>query len=100
VESVVFVAPSPGRDGRVTASLRLAPGTTLPLAEHRASILLFDPEHEAAVPLAYRESLTPAADADGNLRRIVLSLPENAQLPQKLEAIVLVDLYPIGRVRL
>jgi outer membrane protein assembly factor BamB len=100
VESVVFVAPAPGRDGRVTATLRLEPGARLPAGERRATILLFDPQREEAVPLPYREGLVPAADADGNLQRIVLRVPAAAELPEKLEAIVLVDVYPIGRVHL
>jgi outer membrane protein assembly factor BamB len=100
VESVVFVPPANGREGRVTAALRLAPGAALPADRHRAGLLVFDRAREEAVSLPYAEGTLPAAGADGNLTRVSLGIPAGTRLPESLEAIVLVDVYPIARIRL
>lgn len=100
IESLVFVRPSGGRDGRVTAMLRLAPGVRLPAAERRATILLLDPEREEAVSLPYADGTTDTPDPEGNIARVVLAVPAESELPEKLEAVVLVDVFPIGRVQL
>jgi hypothetical protein len=100
LESVTWEPPGRGRAGRVTATLRSAPGAGLPEAERRGAILLLDAGRERAVALPYRERLASEADARGELARLRLEIPAGTELPDSLEAIVLVDVFPLARVRL
>jgi outer membrane protein assembly factor BamB len=98
--SLVLARPHRRRDGHVTAILRLAPGAVLPAAERRATILILDPEREEAISLPYASGITTSSDADGNLARVVLHVPAGTELPERLEAIVSIGVYPIGRAPL
>ena len=84
----------------MTATLHRAPGVNLPEAERRGAILLLDAAREQTVALPYRERLTTEADLRGDLARVRLEIPPSAELPDSLEAIVLVDVFPLARVRL
>jgi hypothetical protein len=100
VESVTWEPPARGRAGTVTATLHRGPGVRLPEAERRGAILLLDAARERAVALPYRERLGTEADPRGDLARVRLEIPPDAELPDSLEAIVLVDVFPLARVRL
>jgi outer membrane protein assembly factor BamB len=100
VESVTWEPPGRGRVGHVTATLHRTPGLQLPQAARRGAILLLDAARERAVALPYRERLATEADPRGGLARVRLEIPRGAELPDSLEAIVLVDVFPLARVRL
>jgi hypothetical protein len=99
VESVELVAPG-AEPGRVVARIALDAGAALPIAQHRPGIVLIDGESREPVALNYQENLTASADAAGNLREISLALPKGTALPRRLEAAVLVDVFPLGRTAL
>jgi outer membrane protein assembly factor BamB len=96
VASLDYTAPTRRRAGRVSATFRLAAGVAYPLAEHRPGILLVDADRTEAVYLDYHANLRATADGAGNLRTVTLTIPPGNDLPQTLEAIVLLDVFPIS----
>jgi hypothetical protein len=47
------------------------------------------------VPLDYHNNLTATADASGNLATASLTIPAGTALPPNLEAIVVLDVFPL-----
>ncbi|MBL8055756.1 MAG: PQQ-binding-like beta-propeller repeat protein [Anaerolineales bacterium] len=97
---VDFEPPAGPHAGRVSAQLRLAPGAAYPLAEHLPGLLLLDARTGEPVPLDYHAGLTARADAAGNVWTVTLALPADTRLPSALDAIVLLDVFPLARVSL
>jgi outer membrane protein assembly factor BamB len=97
VASVDFQAPTRRRDGAVVATFQREPGASFLLAEHRAAVLLVDATHTEAVPIDYHANLCVAADDEGHLSAVTLTIPAGTELPSSLEAIVILDVFPIHR---
>ncbi len=95
VSEVLFQPPSSRKDGRVQAQFSLDPGASLPVGERRACIALVDTVHERALSLDYAHLHTVEQDASGNLSRLTLRLPRGTHLPERLHAIVILDVYPL-----
>lgn len=90
-----FTPPSPQQQGRLSARFTLDPGHSYPLARHRSGLLLLDPRHTEPVFLDYHHLLTSEADPAGNLAAVHLALPPGTALPSPLQAIVLLDVFPL-----
>ncbi len=97
VQNVTYTPPKGSRDGVVSVTLALEPGAVYPLAAHRPGILLLDAANTEAVSLDYRANLSAAADANGNLASITLTVPAGLELPEKLDMIVMLDVAPLHR---
>jgi hypothetical protein len=70
VESLVYIAPASGRDGRLTAVFALGPKRRYPAAGHRPAILLLDAERREPVALDYADLVSAVADPAGNLAQV------------------------------
>ncbi|MGE5221110.1 MAG: hypothetical protein ACM3PY_01650, partial [Omnitrophica WOR_2 bacterium] len=95
VFSLVYQAPTASTDGSVIATLRLEPGATYPLSRHRPGILLVDAGRIEAVSMDYKANLASGVDANGNLTRVILTIPKGTQMPSRLEAYVMLDVFPL-----
>jgi outer membrane protein assembly factor BamB len=100
VQAVDFSPPSNGQAGHCTATIQLEEDCTYPVAEHQAAILLVDRQKRAAVDLDYHNNLELLGDELGNLRQIRLTLPKGKQLPEKICAYVILDVFPIHHSKL
>jgi hypothetical protein len=80
--------------------MHLDPGATYPLAHHRPGILLLDADLMEAVSLDYQHNLDSIADQAGNLSTLVLTIPARTRLPKELQAVVMLDLFPLHHQRL
>jgi outer membrane protein assembly factor BamB len=94
---VEYSAPTRRDAGKVTAAFGLQPGAVYPLANHRPGILLVDAARTEAIHLDYHAHLRATADERGNLETVTLTIPAGTRLPQKLKAMVLLDLFPISQ---
>jgi outer membrane protein assembly factor BamB len=95
VADVSFTSPTKDADGLVTATFTLDPGASYPAAGHRAGLLLVDRSTNEAVYMDYKANLTPKADADGNLQSVTLTIPKGMELPENLDAYVILDVFPV-----
>lgn len=95
VSDLAFSSPTKDADGSVTAILTLDPGTDYPAAEHRAGLLLVDASTREAIYMDYKAALSTKTDTDGNVQSVTLSLPKGMVLPEKLDAYVILDVFPI-----
>lgn len=100
VEGLDYVPPARRSDGRVVARFRLQPGVSCPLSRHRPGILLLDAAQVEAVPLDYHAHLAAEAGGAGDLASVTLRIPAGTALPPALEAVVLLDVFPLFRQRL
>lgn len=94
-----FEPPLGPHAGRVTARLAVAAGAAYPLAEHVPGLVLVDAATGAVVNLDYHARLTAAADAAGQIASITLELPAGQRLPAALEAVIILDVFPLARRR-
>ncbi len=97
VSAVEYIAPTDYRSGTVQVTFALDEGHSYPLSEHRPGILLLDAEKTEAVYLDYHAHLSSESDAEGNLASTTLTLPEKTPLPSTLEAVVILDVFPLHR---
>ena len=83
----------------VTATLT---GSTLPVSQHVASVLLLDATSGAPVTLSYGPITKTTADGSGNLATVTVPLPSNPTppLPTQLRAYLMVDTYPAATATL
>ncbi len=95
VSDVSFTAPTKDADGAVTANFTLDPGASYPAAEHRAGLLLVDSSTQEAVYMDYKAALSTKTDTAGNIQSVTLTLPKGMVLPEKLDAYVILDVFPI-----
>ncbi|MBP8130637.1 MAG: PQQ-binding-like beta-propeller repeat protein [Candidatus Hydrogenedentes bacterium] len=95
VRNVEFHPPEDRKSGYVIATLRLKDGVAYPLDRHRPGILLLDAATHAAVPLDYGPGLRCTHDGHGNLSTITLKLACGEDLPEHLEAVVMLDVFPL-----
>jgi hypothetical protein len=97
VASLRYDAPSARRDGAVTARLVVDDGVSYRRDRHRGGILLVDAARTEAVSLDYHHHLSTTADDAGNLATIRLRIPAGIPLPETLDVVVLLDVYPLVR---
>lgn len=96
VSDVVFTAPTKDAAGSVTATFALDPGISYPAADHRAGLVLVDPDTSEAVYMDYKAVLSTVADSDGNIQSVTLALPQDILLPEKLHVYVMLDVFPVA----
>jgi hypothetical protein len=97
VSSLSLTRPSAGVDGEATATLRVARGASYPAARHLGSILLVDASTGKPVSLDYRSLTTNTKGPSGNLRRVELAIPEGTELPARLRAYAIADVFPLAK---
>jgi hypothetical protein len=97
VGSLIFDPPTRRENGMVVAQLEYAEGVSFPRDRHRGGILLVDAARTEVVTLDYHHNLSTAADEAGNLATISLSLPARTALPEMMDAVVLLDVFPLER---
>jgi outer membrane protein assembly factor BamB len=93
---VTLRPPSSTADGEAIARLELRPGARFRSGGHLASILLVDGASGSPVSLDYRTLTRPATDEQGNVREIHLTIPAGTELPARLRAYVIADVFPLG----
>jgi outer membrane protein assembly factor BamB len=93
--SLQLTPPGPNSPGSAVATLALSRGKRYPASKHVGSILLTGPAGEV-VPLDYRNATNPMTDARGNLRAIQLTIPAGTQLPSRVRAYAILDVFPLG----
>jgi outer membrane protein assembly factor BamB len=96
VSRISLTRPSAGADGEATATLRVARGAGYPAPRHLGSILLVDAGTGEPVSLDYRSLTTNAKGPSGNLRRVELTIPEGTELPARLRAYAIADVFPLA----
>ena len=93
---VTLRPPTATADGEAVARLELDRGARFRAARHLASILLVDAETGAPLSLDYRNLMTPVTDDQGNVREVRLAIPAGTQLPARLRAYVIADVFPLA----
>jgi outer membrane protein assembly factor BamB len=93
--SLRLTPPGPNAPGSAIATLALARGKRYPASKHVGSILLIGSGGEV-VPLDYRNVTSPVTDSRGNLRAIQLTIPAATQLPSRVRAYAILDVFPLG----
>lgn len=96
VSDVVFTAPTKDAAGSITATFALDPGISYPATDHRAGLVLVDPDTSEAVYMDYKAALSTVADPDGNIQSVTLALPNGILLPEKLHVYVMLDVFPVA----
>ena len=94
VAGISFQPPAEKTPAKVTAEFLLDPGATYPAKDHRAAILLVDPATAGAVYLDYLANLNTAADGNGNIKSVTLTIPSTVKLPASVQAYIMLDVYP------
>lgn len=94
VTGVSYNAPTGDKPGSVDVTFQLEPGAAYPLDQHRPAILLYDPERLTAISLDYANAITAQPGPDGSLASLHLEIPTKTPLPEKLTALVMLDVYP------
>ena len=64
------------------------------------ALLLTDAATGDVVALDYRKALSQRQDRRGNIREVRLRIPRGTRLPPRLDAHVIVDVFPLARRRL
>lgn len=100
VAGIDYRPPTGRQDGLLTARFRLAPGAACLADRHRPGLLLLDADRTEAVALDYHARLSRVADAASNLASVSLALPPGLELPARLQAVVLMDVFPLQTVDL
>ncbi len=86
--------PSDGKaPAQATAVFSMEPGASYPASDHRAALLLVDPQSDEAVYMDYLANTSVESGADGNLRSVTLSIPADTKLPEKIIAYVMLDVF-------
>lgn len=96
LESLTITPATATDAGEIVATLALADGARYPIDGHRGGIVLIDPTEGRALSLDYHNNLSMAADAAGNLQTIRLTLPSGVVLPDGVQAVVLLDVFPLA----
>ncbi len=84
--------PSAGASGLAVARLR---GSRFPADRHAAAILLTDPDSGAVVSLDYRKA-TSLRLSHGSIREVRLRIPAGTDLPDRIKAYVITDVFPLA----
>ena len=100
VEDLDYRPPSGRSPGRLKARFRYQPGSSYPLKDHRPGLLLADADLLEPVRLDYHRELKAQATPAGDLHSVWLEIPPGTEMPEKLQAYVILDVYPIHSERL
>ena len=100
IGALEYQRPVAGGEGSVSFLFRREPGARYPLAEHRPGILLVDRGSGTPLPLDYAHLVEADADGNGHLARVTLAIPAGTPLPERLDAVVLLDVFPLNRTPL
>lgn len=100
VSFVEGVPPTGRMPGQIVAHFRLARGASYKVAEHRLGIILIDRLRNEVVPLDYGKQITASASPQGDVSQVVLTVPEDSELPGDLTVVVLADVFPLHREQL
>jgi outer membrane protein assembly factor BamB len=87
--------PTPQAEGSVVARLSLARGARFEADRHAAAVLLTDARSGAVIALDYRGALATRADPRGNLREVRLKIPRGTEVPPRVRAYVIADVFPL-----
>ena len=90
-----YLPPQGNNDGRITAVLT-AP-QDFPWQEHRLAIMLIDSDSSTPVYLNYLDSTKTEIAADNTTAALTLTLPQTTELPTNIEAVIMVDVFPLAR---
>ncbi|MEZ5073777.1 MAG: PQQ-binding-like beta-propeller repeat protein [Solirubrobacterales bacterium] len=95
IDSVQMEPPGPATDGSVRVRLDLRPGTHFAASRHSADVMLVDAADSRPLPLDYN-GLTKLRRSNGSITGIDLRLPAGTELPDRLEAWVIANVFPLG----
>jgi hypothetical protein len=85
--------PAAGADGEAVARLGGAP---LAARGHTAAVLLTDADTGEVVSLDYRKLLSLALSRRGGIREVRLRIPAGTELPARIKAYVIADVFPLA----
>jgi hypothetical protein len=94
--SLTLTRPSPGGDGEAHARLRLDPGTRYSPRAHVVGIVLTDAQSGEPVALDYRKETKSVRGPRGNLIGADLRIPAGTELPARVRAYVVTDVFPLA----
>ena len=97
LEDLDYRPPDRKLAGRLKARFRYEPGASYPLNQHRPGLLLVDAQRLEPVPLDYHHTLKAQATPAGDLHSVWLTIPPGTDLPQRLLAYVILDVFPLHR---
>jgi outer membrane protein assembly factor BamB len=92
LQSLELRRPTAGAPGTATARLAGAP---LPASRHAAAILLTDAASGAVVSLDYRKAVSLKLRR-GSIREVRLRIPAGTDLPGRIRAYVITDVFPLA----
>ena len=96
VSRLTLRRPTASSAGEAKATLELARGASYPARRHLGSILLVDEATGKPVSLDYRTLTSNGSGPSGNLRRIELAIPAGTELPARVRAYAIADVFPLG----
>ena len=96
VSRLTLRRPTASSAGEAKATLELARGASYPARRHLGSILLVDEATGKPVSLDYRTLTSNGGGPSGNLRRIELAIPAGTELPARVRAYAIADVFPLG----
>ncbi len=96
VSRLTLRRPTASSAGEAKATLELARGASYPARRHLGSILLVDEATGKPVSLDYRTLTSNGSGQSGNLRRIELAIPAGTELPARVRAYAIADVFPLG----
>ncbi len=97
VTKIDFQPPDGKVAGQVSAEFSVDPGVSYSVKEHRAALLLVDPDKTEAVYMDYLANLAAKPDSNGNLQAVTLSIPAKTKLPSKVQVYVMLDVFPAAQ---
>ncbi len=95
VDEVHLDRPTPVSDGEAVATLSLRHGARYPARRHVASILLVDADTGEPVGLDYNDSTSIEEDGRGNIAQVSVEIPSGTNLPSRVRAYVIADVFPL-----
>jgi hypothetical protein len=98
VTGVTLERPAAGSDGSATATFQLARNRRYPARRHVPAILLTDAATGDVVAMNYRRNTSKRADGRGNLAEVRLSIPAGVDVPDRVRAYVITDVFPVASV--
>ena len=87
--------PTATTDGSVSVDLRLSGRADFDAGEHTAGVLLVDPATGRPLALDY-DGLTKLRKSHGRITGADLRLPAGTELPPRLRAYAIADVFPLG----
>jgi hypothetical protein len=96
LRSLAYEPPGAGSDGGVVARLKLARGARYPARSHVVGVLLVDPATGDPLVLDYRKRTASLRDRRGNLVGARLTIPAGTQVPDRVRAYVITDVFPLA----